>query len=71
MDELATCVRYVNSKNCAIADRFLGFVGKVGHKAAKMFYATIDTLPEFTLDIGNCQKQYYDAASNMSSIYNG
>ena len=71
VDELAICVRYVSDKDCAITDRFLGFVGNAGHKAAGMFDVTITTLENFEMDIMNCWGQSYDTASNMSGTYNG
>ena len=71
VDELAICIRYVNNKDYAIVDRFLGFVGNAGHKAVDMFKATMDTLQEFSLNIKNCRRESHDNASNISGIYNG
>lgn len=67
VDELAICVRYVNM-DCAIVDRFLGFVGNASHRAAEMFDATMATLREFSIDIENCRGQSYDTASNIQYL---
>lgn len=70
VDQLTFILRYCSTEGKP-KERFVKFLDRVGHKAAEMEDAVLNTLIELNLDINDCRGQSYDNANNMSGIYNG
>lgn len=52
-------------------ERFLKFIPRIGHTAAAMETAVIDTFSKIKINIADCRGQSYDNAANKSGVYSG
>lgn len=59
------------NKNGEPFERFLKFIPRIGHTAAAMETAVIDTFSKFKINIADCRGHSYDNAANMSGVYSG
>ncbi|XP_063800287.1 52 kDa repressor of the inhibitor of the protein kinase-like [Pseudophryne corroboree] len=70
-EQLPFCVRYLDTGNCCVEERFLGFTKVVNMTGEALSDSIIESLKSANLDIAYLRGQGYDGGANMSGLLKG